>query len=79
MQISDDGAGAIADSLGNAEGIGLRAVRQRIEARYGGVSSFGVTTAPGEGFAVHLVIPAAASRRTVARTTSRADRTAAVT
>jgi len=79
MQISDDGGGAIADSPGNAEGLGLRAVRQRIDARYGGVSSFGVTTAPGEGFAVRLVIPAAASRRTVARTTSRADRTATVT
>ena len=77
MEVSDDGAGASAESVGGAEGLGLRAVRQRIEARYGSGSSFGVTTAPDRGFTVRLAIPATASRRSTPRMTSRVEHPAA--
>jgi hypothetical protein len=79
MEVSDDGAGAIPESLGAAEGLGLRAVRQRLEARYGADSSFGITTGPGRGFAVRLSLPASASRRAVPRAMSGADHSAVVT
>jgi sensor histidine kinase YesM len=79
MEVSDDGGGASAESVGSAEGLGLRAVRQRIEARYGTTSSFAVTTAPDRGFTVRLAIPATASRRMTPRMTNRVDHPAAVT
>ena len=69
MTISDDGEGAIAESLGSAEGLGLRAVRQRLEARYGSNSRFEVTTQPGAGFTILVSLPAAASPRTRSRIT----------
>ena len=78
MEVSDDGAGASAESVGRVEGLGLRAVRQRIEARYGSASGFGITTAPDRGFAVRLALPAAASRR-IAPRVNRVDHPTAVT
>jgi hypothetical protein len=38
--------------------MGLRAVRQRLETRYGKDAEFSVTTAPREGFIVRASIPA---------------------
>jgi sensor histidine kinase YesM len=58
LEVRDDGPGAPANILDTASGVGLRAVRQRLETRYMKHASFGVTTAPGEGFAVRVRLPA---------------------
>ncbi|HEX6642153.1 MAG TPA: sensor histidine kinase [Thermoanaerobaculia bacterium] len=71
MEVTDDGVGAAADAVNGAEGLGLRAVRQRIEARYGDASSFVVTTTPGGGFAVRIAIPASAARHGTSRPAAR--------
>jgi len=71
MEVADDGVGAAASAVDGAEGLGLRAVRQRIEARYGEASTFIVTTALGTGFAVRISMPAAAGRRIASRFATR--------
>jgi LytS/YehU family sensor histidine kinase len=58
LEVRDDGSGAPSGIMHNATGVGLRAVRQRLETRYGRDATFGVTTAPGEGFIVQTSIPA---------------------
>lgn len=58
LEVRDDGPGARTDILDAPSGVGLRAVRQRLETRYAGRSRFHVTTAPGEGFIVRLAVPA---------------------
>ncbi len=78
MTVSDDGDGAVAESLGSAEGLGLRAVRQRLEARYGSNASFEVTTRPGDGFAVRITLPAGASPRTRSRVTKPLTQSASI-
>jgi two-component system, LytTR family, sensor kinase len=57
LEVSDDGPGNDG-SWQNGEGVGLRAVRQRLVTRFSGVGSFGITTAPGQGFSVRLSLPA---------------------
>jgi sensor histidine kinase YesM len=58
MEVRDDGPGAAADVALGAGGVGLRAVRQRLETRYPGAARFAVETAPGRGFAVRIALPA---------------------
>lgn len=58
IEVRDDGPGAMAATVDAAKGMGLRAVRQRLETRYPNEASFKVTTAPREGFVVHVTIPA---------------------
>lgn len=58
LEVRDDGPGARNDILQSATGVGLRAVRQRLETRYDGKTNFAVTTSPGEGFIVRLSLPA---------------------
>lgn len=58
LEVRDDGPGADAAALRTAKGMGLRAVRQRLETRYANASTFDVTTAPREGFVVRASIPA---------------------
>lgn len=58
LEVRDDGPGAMAASVDAAKGMGLRAVRQRLETRYPNEASFKVTTAPREGFVVRVTIPA---------------------
>jgi LytS/YehU family sensor histidine kinase len=58
LDVGDDGPGARSDALDAATGVGLRAVRQRLDTRYPAHATFSVTTAPGRGFAVHLTLPA---------------------
>jgi LytS/YehU family sensor histidine kinase len=58
LEVRDDGPGAPSDVADGAGGMGLRAVRQAIETRYGGRARFSVFTSPGEGFAVVIALPA---------------------
>jgi signal transduction histidine kinase len=44
--------------LDESRGLGLRLVRQRLEAIYGGNARFDVRTAPGDGFRVAIDLPA---------------------
>ncbi len=57
LQVSDDGPG-VSDSASSGSGVGLRAVRQRLETRYPGENTFQIRTAPGSGFTVRLSLPA---------------------
>ncbi len=61
LTVTDDGPGADPARVAAAEGLGLRAARQRVEA-LGGRARVEVHTAPGEGFRVRVVLPAAARR-----------------
>lgn len=58
LRVADDGAGAEPDAWNNASGLGLSVVRRQLELRFPDTSEFEVTTAPGEGFSVRLVLPA---------------------
>jgi LytS/YehU family sensor histidine kinase len=60
LRIADDGPGADPDALANAGGLGVRAVRQRLETRHGAKARMDVDTAPGAGFAVTVTLPARA-------------------
>lgn len=57
LVISDDGPGAVEEGVRSAQGLGLRAGRQRLETRYPRAARFTVTTAPGAGFTVTLTLP----------------------
>jgi LytS/YehU family sensor histidine kinase len=59
IEVADDGAGASPDSLADAHGIGLRLVRERLALRHGAAARCDVDTAPGRGFRVTIVLPAA--------------------
>lgn len=58
LEVRDDGPGANPEALASAKGLGLRVVRQRIEARFGESASFTVLTQPSAGFTVRLDLPA---------------------
>jgi signal transduction histidine kinase len=58
IAVIDDGNGADPDALHESAGLGLKAVRRQIEARFPDEGKFAVTTRPGAGFAVHLTLPA---------------------
>jgi sensor histidine kinase YesM len=60
LAVRDDGPGARSDVVESAAGLGLRAVRQRLEVRYGDGErpGFTVTTAEGAGFDVRISLPA---------------------
>ena len=66
LEVRDDGPGAASDVIESAGGVGLRAVRQRLETRYDGRARFAVTTAPGEGFSARVTLPAQTSSELVA-------------
>lgn len=57
LEVRDDGPGAQTDIIESAAGVGLRAVRQRLETRFEGRASFDVVTAPGHGFAARVALP----------------------
>lgn len=63
LEVSDDGAGGIAHAADDAGGVGLRAVRQRLQTRFGDSASLGMTTAPGEGCRVVVTLPAVSIAR----------------
>ena len=57
LQVSDDGPG-VTGAVASGSGVGLRAVRQRLETRYPGENTFEITTSPGAGFIVRISLPA---------------------
>lgn len=61
LEVKDDGAGADPEAVRLATGVGVRAVRQRLEARYGPHARLAITTAAGSGFAVTISLPARAA------------------
>jgi signal transduction histidine kinase len=63
LQVRDDGAGAEPDAVASASGLGVRAVRQRLETRYGARARLDVEAVPGAGFAVRVLLPARATER----------------
>jgi LytS/YehU family sensor histidine kinase len=60
LEVKDDGAGADPEAVRRANGVGMRAVRQRLEARYGANARLAINTAPGGGFTVTVSLPARA-------------------
>jgi len=61
VEVRDDGVGANAASLADGAGIGVRAVRQRLQARHGERSHMQVDGAPGQGVTIVLTMPAESS------------------
>lgn len=59
IEVRDDGPGADLGAVGEARGLGLRLVRQRLETRYPRAAALTLHTAPGAGFAAHVVRAAA--------------------
>lgn len=57
LQVSDDGPGTAMESAEAAVGLGLRAVRQRLETQHPGKGSLGIRTSPGSGFAATASLP----------------------
>lgn len=60
LEVSDDGAGAQAGLLrehGDERGVGLRAVSQRLNTRYGTSAALRIDTAPGQGFRATITMP----------------------
>lgn len=67
IELADDGAGSTSEATESRTGVGLRAVRQRLLARYGGDASLRIVTAPGEGCRVHVSLPVVAPLRMPAK------------
>lgn len=65
LQIADDGNGCRAGEWSAAEGLGLRAVRRQLHARFGVAARCQIESAPGAGFIVDLALPAHLPRRVV--------------
>jgi two-component sensor histidine kinase len=57
LEVADDGAGAHAASAQSSDGVGLQVVRQRLAARFGNLARLEITSAPNEGFRVHIAMP----------------------
>ncbi len=57
LEVADDGPGARPVDVDNANGLGLRLVRERLAAHYGSAASFDVGARPGGGFRVAIRLP----------------------
>src|SRR5688500_972069 len=68
MEVADDGAGADGARVADASGVGLNAVRQRLETRWGKQARMEVITAPRNGFLVRMTVPAVTTPVLRART-----------
>jgi LytS/YehU family sensor histidine kinase len=68
LEVADDGAGADAAMVAKASGVGLSAVRQRLETRWGSDARMEIVTAPRNGFLVRLTVPAVTTPVLRART-----------
>jgi hypothetical protein len=58
LRVTDDGPGADRERALHAPGFGLRALRDRLAARYGGRARLDIETAPGAGFDACIHMPA---------------------
>ena len=68
LEVADDGSGADGAAVAEASGVGLSAVRQRLEARWGKQARLEIVTAPRNGFLVRLSLPAVTTPVLRART-----------
>ena len=57
VQVEDDGVGGSPDSLLDAEGVGVRTIRQRLELFSNGQATFTASTAPGLGCRIAFEVP----------------------
>ena len=57
LLVEDDGPGGDRRVVDNSRGLGLRALKRRLEVRYGNRARLEIRTAPGEGFSVTIVLP----------------------
>ncbi len=57
IEVEDDGMGSLRDSLLNAQGVGIRTIRQRLELFSNGEATFSVRTAPGLGCRITISLP----------------------
>ncbi len=60
LVVEDDGPGCTSHVLDASSGHGLRSLRERLAAGYGGSARLTLTTFPGSGFAARVEIPCAA-------------------
>jgi hypothetical protein len=58
LEVADDGAGVAVETWRQADGLGLSLVRRQLELRFPDTSRTEVSTEPGNGFAVRLILPA---------------------
>ncbi|MFP4537619.1 MAG: sensor histidine kinase [Dichotomicrobium sp.] len=58
LEVADDGAGAETDAWRRADGLGLCLVRRQLEMRFPDAGRMEVSSEPGRGFAVRLLLPA---------------------
>lgn len=58
ISVKDNGDGAILENALNADGFGLRLIREILATRYGDSASLTIETASNKGFTASLVIPA---------------------
>jgi sensor histidine kinase YesM len=68
LEVADDGAGADGVRVAEASGVGLNAVRQRLETRWGTSARLEIVTAPRNGFLVRITVPAVTTPVLRART-----------
>ena len=68
LEVADDGAGADGAHVAEAAGVGLSAVRQRLETRWGSDGRMEIVTAPHNGFLVRITVPAVTTPVLRART-----------
>ncbi len=57
VAVKDNGDGAVLENALNADGFGLRLIREILATRYGDSASLTIETAPNTGFTASLVIP----------------------
>src|SRR5262249_17896434 len=57
LRVVDDGRGTTVAEAEQAAGLGLRALRRRLEARYAGAAAVEIATARGAGFEVVVRLP----------------------
>jgi len=58
LSVRDSGAGAAADRITRAGGLGLQGVRRQLEEHYEGRARMDIETKPGNGFHVKITLPA---------------------
>jgi LytS/YehU family sensor histidine kinase len=57
IEVKDDGVGLRTEALSQRGGLGLRALRERLNTRYDKKAVLEIRTAPGAGFDVTVTLP----------------------